>query len=133
MEYLAEYGLFLAEAVTVVVAVLVIGGGLLALGSRQRHEEEGHIEVRPLNERYRNFHETLQQAVLTEEDFKRERKARKKRDKQSQKSTAKGGESDTQDRLRLYVIDFDGDIKASATQDLREEISAVLGYCPQRR
>ncbi len=28
--------------------------------------------------------------------------------------------------MRLYVLDFDGDLKASATQDLREEISSVL-------
>jgi len=110
----------------VVVAILVVAGGLFALGHRQRGEEEGHIEIRKLNERYRSFKETLQQVVLSEEDLKREKKEQKKRDKEEHKSRKKQGEGDSQDRLRLYVLNFDGDLRASASKDLREEISSVL-------
>lgn len=109
-----------------VVAILVVAGGLFALGHRQRGEEEGHIEIRKLNERYRSFKETLQQVVLSEEDLKREKKEQKKRDKEEHKSRKKQGEGDSQDRLRLYVLNFDGDLRASASKDLREEISSVL-------
>ena len=126
MEYLTEYGLFLAESVTVVVAILVVAGGLFALGHRQRGEEEGHIEVRKLNERYRNFRQAMQQAVLTEDDFKKEHKAEKKQEKKENKARKKHADGEPPERLRLYVLNFDGDLKASATQDLREEISSVL-------
>jgi serine protease SohB len=126
LEYLSEYGLFLAESVTVVVAILVVAGGLFALGHRQRAEEEGHIEIRKLNERYRNFRHAMQHAVLSDEDFKKEQKSEKKLEKQEGKARKKQAEGEGQERLRLYVLNFDGDLKASATRDLREEISSVL-------
>ncbi len=126
MEYLSEYGLFLAEAVTVVIAVLVIAGALFALGHRQRGEEEGHIEIRKLNDRYHGFRDAMQLAVLSAEEFKKEHKEEKKRDKREAKARKKQGDSESQEKLRLYVLNFDGDLKAAATEDLREEISAVL-------
>jgi serine protease SohB len=126
LNFLAEYGLFLAESVTVVVAILVVVGMLFALGHRQRVEEEGHIEIRKLNEHYENFREAMQQAVLTEDENKREHKAQKKRDKQTAKARKKSSDKETTDRARLYVLNFDGDIQASATANLREEVSAVL-------
>ena len=127
MEFLSEYGLFLAESVTIVIAILVVAGVIVALGQRQRGPEEGHIEIRKLNDRYEGFHEVMHHAVLSEGDFKKEQKEEKKRHKREAKQRKKGGAADVTDRLRLYVMNFDGDMKASATDHLREEISAVLG------
>ena len=51
MEFLHEFGLFLAQALTLVAAVLILVAGLVAIGQRQRAEHrEGHIEIRDLNE-----------------------------------------------------------------------------------
>jgi serine protease SohB len=127
LEFLSEYGLFLAESVTIVIAILVVVGFILALGQRHRGPEEGHIEIRKLNDRYEGFHEAMHHAVLSEGDFKKEQKEEKKRHKREAKQRKKGGAADVTDRLRLYVLNFDGDMKASATDNLREEISAVLG------
>jgi serine protease SohB len=126
LNFLAEYGLFLAESVTVVVAILVVVGMLFALGHRQRTEEEGHIEIRKLNEHYDSFREAMQQAVLTEDENKRELKAQKKRDKKAAKARKKSTDKEAAARTRLYILKFDGDIQASATANLREEISAIL-------
>ena len=82
MEFLAQYGLFLAEAVTIVVAILVVAGFLFAMGQRQRIEEEGHIEIRKLNERYQGFREAMQHAILSEDESKQKAKQDKKREKQ---------------------------------------------------
>ncbi len=124
MEFLSEYGLFLAQALTIVVAVLVVAIGLFAIGQRGRqHMDQGHIEIYKLNDRYHQFREAMQRALLTEKDYKREHKAEKKRRKEE-------GKADTGDepgRLRLFVLNFHGDLRASATDNLREEISAVLG------
>lgn len=127
MELLSEYGLFLAESVTIVIAILLVVGFVLAMGQRHRGPEEGHIEIRKLNDRYEGFHEAMHHAVLSADDFKKEQKEEKKRHKQEAKQRKKGKTTDAPDRLRLYVLNFDGDMKASAADNLREEISAVLG------
>ncbi len=132
MEFIYEYGLFLAQAVTFVAAILVVVAGLVAIGQRQKAEQhEGHIEVRDLNEKYRHISHGIQQ-VVTEPDalkaeLKAERKAEKARAKAAKKTRGKKSRTDDQpQRKRLYVMDFEGDLKASATDHLREEISAVL-------
>jgi len=126
LEFLSEYGLFLAESVTIVIAILLVVGFMVAIGQRHRGPEEGHLEIRKLNDRYEGYHEAMHHAVLNEGDFKKEQKEEKKRHKREAKERKKGT-VDATDRLRLYVLNFDGDMKASATDNLREEISAVLG------
>ncbi len=64
MEFIYEYGLFLAQAVTFVAAVLILVTGLVALGQRQRADQhEGHIEIRDLNEKYRDISEAIRDVV----------------------------------------------------------------------
>ncbi|MFT5575220.1 MAG: serine protease SohB [Bermanella sp.] len=123
MEFLSEYGLFLAKTITFVAALIVIIGILASLGSRRR-EPEGHIEVSALNDRYDDWEDQIKAMVLDEASLKQERKDYKKKHKAEQKARKK---SDTpEDKPRLYILDFDGDIKASAVDCLRHEISAVL-------
>ncbi|MDZ7781669.1 MAG: protease SohB [Halioglobus sp.] len=132
MEFLFEYGLFLAKVVSVAAAVLLIVAGVVAIGSRQRAaHHEGHIEVRKLNDHYRQMSDTLQGVAESPAAAKEQRKARKKAEKAEAKAAKKARKkkSDTESekrRKRLYVLDFDGDLRASATDNLREEISVVL-------
>ncbi len=68
---------------------------------------------------------------MTTSLLKLHRKAAKKDEKAKAKSAKKKlrkGEDTTPEdrRKRLYVLHFDGDIRASATDNLREEISAIL-------
>jgi serine protease SohB len=131
LDFLYEYGLFLAQAFTFVAAVLILVAGLVALGQKQRTEQhEGHIEVRKLNDKYRHMGDAIQQATSEPEALKREKKARKKSDKakakEAKKKRKEAGEQAGEHPPRLYVLDFHGDLKAGATDNLREEISAVL-------
>ena len=132
MEYIYEYGLFLAKAVTFVAAILILVAGLVALGQRQRTEQhEGHIEIKNLNDRYKHIGETIRHVVSDGETLKLARKAEKKAEKAEAKAAKKKrkkqpGAGEEQRRKRLFVLAFDGDLKASATDNLREEISAVL-------
>jgi serine protease SohB len=126
LEFLFKYGLFLAQAATIVVAILLVAGGIFALGYRNRAESEGHIEVRKLNDRYREFRDALEHVVLPADDYKHQRKDEKKADKKKAKAEKKKQAEEIVVRQRLYVLNFEGDIKASATDNLREEISAVL-------
>ena len=130
MEFIYEYGLFLAQAVTLVAAILILVTGLVALGQKQKAElHEGHIEIRNLNEKYEQMREQLQHVVTDPENLKTARKEEKKKAKQEKKAAKKSRkqeDSAAATRKRLYVMGFEGDIKASASDNLREEISAVL-------
>ena len=131
MEYIYEYGLFLAQAVTFVAAIVLVAASLVAIGQRQKAEQhEGHIEVRDLNEKYRQIGDSIQHIVVEPEELKALKKARKKADKQlakqARKKSGKPADSAAERRKRLYVLNFEGDLKASAVDNLREEISAVL-------
>jgi serine protease SohB len=132
LEFLYEYGLFLAQAITFVAAVLIIVAGILSLGVRQRGDNQGgQIELVNLNEKYRNISETFREVIDEPEALKLHKKSAKKDEKEktkiAKKKQKKGIDALPEERRkRLYVLGFDGDVKASATESLREEISAVL-------
>ena len=46
LEFLYEYGLFLAKAATLVIAILLAVGGIAAIASRNRkHGGKGQLEI----------------------------------------------------------------------------------------
>lgn len=121
VEFFTEYGLFLAKSVTTVVAVLIIVGGIFAVGHRGKREgEDGHIEVIHLNEKYESMSSALKEAVLDEDSYKAEQKKLKKQHKADKKNAEKTP------KKRIFVIEFEGDIKASAGEQLKEEINTIL-------
>lgn len=131
MEFLTEFGLFLAKAVTLVVALLVVISVIMSAAQKDRddHGGDGELKVRKLNDRYRKLRESLQAKMLSDHERKVWEKARKKLQKAKQKaekSKHKSGEDEESRQPRVYVIDFDGDIKASDTDSLRKSVTAVL-------
>ena len=138
MEFLTEYGLFLAKVATFVVAIVVLVGLLVSIGSRHKKGDKGQIEVVKLNEKYELMRDTLRDAMMDDEAYKEFEKAEKKRlkaEKAAKKKAAKeaaksAAEAPTEEapaaKKRVFVLDFHGDIKASACDNLREEITAVL-------
>ncbi|MEA3291610.1 MAG: protease SohB [Pseudomonadota bacterium] len=123
MEFLSEYGLFLAKAVTIVIAILAVVGGILALSMRQRHGPKEHLEVVSLNDKYDAMLHTLEAATLPKAALKERKKAEKKEKKAAKKKSKTDADAE---RKRLYVLNFHGDIRASAVNHMREEISAIL-------
>ncbi|MDT8428582.1 MAG: protease SohB [Pseudomonadales bacterium] len=137
MEYLIEYGLFLAKTVTLVFAIIAILGALMAAGNRNRRQgNKGEISVTHLNEEFDHLSDTLKRNVLDKHAWKLLQKKERKQQKQQAKQDArlarkklKATDEDEQDearRKRVYVLNFNGDIAASAVDSLRQEISAVL-------
>ncbi|MGI9333440.1 MAG: protease SohB [Gammaproteobacteria bacterium] len=123
IEFLAQYGLFLAKALTVVVAVAAIA--IVIAVTARREKREAHLKVKHLNARYRELKETLEHELLSKKQIKAKLKARKKEDKAKAKASDRADTDTTQ--KRVFVLNFRGDIKASAVSGLREEITAVLG------
>lgn len=127
MEFIGEYGLFLAKAVTIVLAIVAAIGGVAALISRgQKESREGTLEVTYFNDRLEEMKNTLEDAVLDEAELKAIMKEEKKKAKAEKKARKKQDDEEQVRRKRIYVLDFDGDLHASEVEPLREEITAVL-------
>jgi serine protease SohB len=126
LELFSEYGLFLAKTVTLLLALIVLIVVVVGVGQKQRRSDRGHIEIRSVNDVIEAVGQTLKQAVLNPEALKQELKDEKKRLKLQAKDQKKALRSGEQKRQRIFVLDFDGDVQASAVDQLREEITAVL-------
>jgi serine protease SohB len=129
LEFLVEYGLFFAKTVTILFALIVLIIVVVGMNQKTRRSDRGHIEVRSLNENVENITRTLKQMVLNQDAFKQEMKSEKKRHKEeakAQKKAMKGAGPESGRKDRVYVLDFEGDLQASAVENLREEITAVL-------
>ena len=82
MELLQEYGLFLAKAVTVVVAIGVIIGLVAMAGQAKRASKQGFIQVRKYNDDITNMGETIESLTMDKFQLKQRRKAQQKKQKQ---------------------------------------------------
>ena len=120
MEFLAEYASFLAKTVTLVVAIVVVLVTLAALRGKGRRAT-GQLQVVKLNDFYKGLRERLEQSLLSKDQLKALRKQTGKADKKQKKQ-----KKQPDDKPRVFVLDFVGDIKASATESLRHEITALL-------
>jgi len=123
VQFFLDYGLFLAKAVTVVAAVAAIVA--LTVGLSRKDSSSGGLTVEKLNDRYRNLHLQLSHALLSRAERRKEQKQEKKQRKAEEKSRHPG--AGASGRRRVFVLDFKGDIRATAVTALREEISAILG------
>lgn len=115
IEFLAEYGLFLLKAITIVAAIVVVIVIAASAGRKGAHEG---LEVEDLNKKYQSLAESLRSAISSKGERKQAAKEKKKKDKAESKEDPR--------RPRSFVIEFKGDLKASAVPSLREEVSAVL-------
>jgi serine protease SohB len=121
LQFLATYGLFLAEAATIVIAILALLAGIIAITSRGKSKAK--IEINKLNEKYDELKNTLQEEILSKEEqktiakkVKEQKQLEKQRNKQNKKPS----------RKRMFVVDFDGDMRATQVDNLREAITAIL-------
>ena len=131
MEFLFEYGLFLAKSVTVLAVILVVVIAVFSASQRQRDPEAGHIEVKNLNDSLAQITHSLKSVVLNPEARKLDLKAEKKKSKEKQKNQKHAVKEGEPERARMFVIDFKGDIQASEVNSLREEITAALSVAQQ--
>ena len=118
-EFLAAYGLFLAQLATFAVLLLIVV--LLVISSRRVGRADGLV-VEHLNRRFEESADELKRIIDGKGRFKKAAKARQKERKRDERARAK---QDKQ-RPRTFVLDFKGDLRANAAASLREEVSAVL-------
>ncbi|KQQ55788.1 peptidase [Pseudomonas sp. Leaf127] len=118
MNFVAEYASFLAKTVTLVIAIVVVLVAIAAMRSKGRARPAGQLQVTRLNDFYKGLRERLEGSLLDKTRLKALRKEQAKALKKDKKQA--------EPKARVYVLDFNGDIKASATESLRHEITALL-------
>lgn len=123
------YGIFILEILTILLVVAGIIAMIFAFKQRQP-ASYGELKITDLSKEYADISKKLQQFHLTEEELKQAEKEEKKAEKakaNAEKAKRKKGETAKREhKPTLYVLNFKGDIQASATAALREEITAVL-------
>lgn len=112
LEFLAQYGLFLAKTITLIIGIAALLSLVLAVIAKAKKMDD-ELEVEKINDKYQDIKSALQQIMLN----KKERKALLKQAKKAKP---------TQHESNIFVIKFEGDIKASEVKSLRESISAIL-------
>jgi serine protease SohB len=115
MEFLNDYGLFLAKTLSFALVVLLSFSAILSLRARGKETGEEPITIKKLNDYYRDLTQQLKQAVVPKKEFKQYVKAQKQAEKNVDPN-----------RKRIYVLDFIGNIRAEAVNALRKEVTAVL-------
>ncbi|MEN8133866.1 MAG: protease SohB [Pseudomonadota bacterium] len=121
VDVLLQYGLFLAKVVTIIVALGVLIATIFSFSHKAKHEDK--LEVKNLNEKFRHMTLAMKRSIFSKKEFKKELKAEKLRLKEEKKKTVPEGK---EQKKRIFVINFHGDIKATAVASLREEVTAIL-------
>lgn len=117
MEYLIEIGLFAGKTLIIVggIVAVMITMAIIIVKSKV---EKTTLTIDDLSKKLKEDKESLEDSVLTNKELKRLKKARKKQAAEDEKAE--------HSKPKVFVLDFEGDIKASAVKQMQGEVSAVL-------
>lgn len=113
--FFTELGLFAAKGFLIfaffVFIILLIA--FLATKAQSKHE----LKIENLKEKYEHYKHLLQFFSLSKEDFKKTRKKEKELLKK---------QKELPENPRAFVLNFEGDMRANAVNQLRHEVTAIL-------
>ena len=107
MEFFIEYLMFFLKVLTLLISVLIGIAGILALNRKPKPK----LEIISLNNLYDDVKSKMHKII---------------KDKKDNKKLLKKAKKLLKTRPSLYVLEFNGDIKASQVEKLRDEITAIL-------
>lgn len=115
-EFLFEIGIFASK---IFILIILLGGIATIFGSvlseHKKWKKKKKLEVEDIGENLQNYRLKIQSFTHHAKTVKKQIKAIKKQKK-----------DDNDDKTRVYILDFKGDIEASQVHLLREEISILL-------
>ncbi|MGE3756733.1 MAG: protease SohB [Pseudobdellovibrionaceae bacterium] len=115
MDLLSQLGVFALQTLFIVVAIVVVLIVFFSLLSKAR-DQKSELEIENLNEKFEHFAAALKHQLLTKKELKAEQKKLKQESKKKDKLK----------KTTIYVLDFNGDVKANPVQSLRDEVSSIL-------
>ena len=116
MDFLHEYGLFFAKTGTVILAIMAVTG-FFALFATKEKDLKHRLTIENINKKFKQFSDIMHNEILGKKESKEYRKNQKELEQEREKQ---------KDRKRIFVLDFFGDIRASAAKSLCQEVTAIL-------
>lgn len=109
--------LFTAKVFILSFFIILILVAFFSLIAKGKSKIKGKLTIKNLNRKYAENAELILAEVLTKKNFKHFLSTQKKQDKEK---------AADENQKNIYVLNFIGDIKASALASLREEVTAIL-------
>lgn len=117
MEWLIEIGVFSGKSLIIVFSIIVILITFFSLLLKMKPEKQV-LTIENLNKKFEGFQKQLRFALEDEKSLTKELKKKEKQKKKQRQSE--------KDKKTIFVLKFDGDIKASAAESFRDEITSTL-------
>lgn len=140
MEYLIQYGMFLAKAATIVVALVLVIGAIAAAGNRQRRaSKRGEIVIARLNDHLEDLHDAVREEVIDPATLKLDNKARSKREKEEAKAETKRAKAEAKDKAKGKAMekakpkDESSQVANAAIPENKSSNDTQLDDAPSRR
>lgn len=118
MDALVEILVFGGKVVLFTFGVVLVIAAIAKAARSGGEEPAGSIRVKKLNDRWDKMRTAMRLAVAKKKD-KKALAREAKREREAGRGAATVGP-------RVWVVDFDGNLRATQVQGLREEISAIL-------
>lgn len=120
IDALINLGVFAVQTIIIIAAILIIIAGIAAIVCKDKLKEKTKIKLRKLNKYYQELADTINKEILPKTAYKKQKKISKQQKKPPKEQS------------RIFVLNFLGDIKASAVKSLREEVTAILNVAKPR-
>ena len=117
LDLLIAYGFFLLKIITVLAVILIPIMVIVGSTKHKKETDKGRIIVKNLSDKLEEIGVSLKSAEMDPKAYKSFLKERTKKKKKDIKGKPKE---------IVYVLDFKGDLQASAVDKLKQEINAII-------
>ena len=128
-EIFIGYGVFILEVITLLLIIAAVVTTVISI-KQKKHTQQGELIITDLSKTLEETGKALREFHFTDDELKAAEKAEKKAEKMKAKALKaqrkKGEATPDGQKPTLYVLNFKGDVAASETMALREEISAII-------
>ncbi len=114
MSWLYDAAEFATDALVLALCVMLVAYFLSRL--LRQDKEPGHLQVRILTDKVKALSHGVRLVAWTKAELKQHRKQQRRLEKKAPAS-----------KPLVFVLEFEGDLAASAVRNLRQEITAILG------
>ncbi len=118
LEFIVNIAQFALQSLVIVVSLLIIIAFIASLVSKGKNDSE--LTIKKFNKKIKDFSLGIQKQTLDKKSLKKTLKSEK------------GKSKNKEQKKNLFVLNFEGDIKASAVEQLRNEISAILSVATSK-
>jgi serine protease SohB len=136
MQTFADWVQFSVSAAVVLLLLTLVVLVLVLILKRTNKAEKSTLAIENLNASWKKTEDKLKSKIMPAKAFEALHKEQAKQEKEKenqekkQKKKANGKEKYTDnEKPRVFVIDFDGDIGATRNTVLREHITAIIAVC----